>query len=128
MALALSAIFVLIPFFAALVFVGPKMPVWFVTVMVALTGISESYRSVSITVAFLRLFQPFIRMAPPYGQGLGLRSSSVLIRDHCSFLWSAGGKDRLSCVTSKDDLKLDCYFFINSVKPRALRPTTYAAL
>lgn len=56
-ALAMAGLFILIPF-AGLTFIGPSMPVWFVMAMIALTGISESFRSVSITPAAQALLEP----------------------------------------------------------------------
>lgn len=48
--LAIAALFVIIPF-GLLVFIGPKMPVWFIMLMLALTGISESFRAVGLLPA-----------------------------------------------------------------------------
>lgn len=45
-AFALSALFIAVPM-SFLVFIGPHMPVWFVFVMLAFTGIADSLRTVS---------------------------------------------------------------------------------
>lgn len=44
--------------FAGLVFIGPRMPLWFVIVMVSLTGIADSFRSVVITPAAQAVLTP----------------------------------------------------------------------
>ncbi|WP_288162264.1 MFS transporter [Dubosiella newyorkensis] len=44
--------------FAGLVFIGPHMPLWFVIVMVSLTGIADSFRSVVITPAAQAVLTP----------------------------------------------------------------------
>lgn len=48
--LAISAITIIIPF-GLLVFIGPKMPLWFVLAVLAFTGISDSFRSVGLLPA-----------------------------------------------------------------------------
>jgi hypothetical protein len=56
-ALAIACLFIAVPF-AFLVFIGPNMPVWFVIAMVVLTGIADSFRSVSIAPAAQSMLAP----------------------------------------------------------------------
>ncbi|MBF0580226.1 MFS transporter [Erysipelotrichaceae bacterium RD49] len=44
--------------FTFLVFMGPKMPVWFIIVMIALTGASDTFRTVALTPAAQSLMSP----------------------------------------------------------------------
>jgi MFS family permease len=44
--------------FAGLVFMNASMPVWFIMAMLALTGVADSFRSVSITPAAQALLKP----------------------------------------------------------------------
>lgn len=57
MALALSCVFVIIPC-GLLVFMGVRMPVWFIMLMVGLTGLSDALRSVSATPAAQEILNP----------------------------------------------------------------------
>lgn len=57
MALALSCIFVIVPC-ALLVFVGVNMPIWFIMLMVGLTGIADAFRSVAATPAAQEVLKP----------------------------------------------------------------------
>ncbi len=57
MALALACIFVIIPC-ALLVFVGIHMPIWFIMLMVGLTGIADAFRSVAATPAAQQVLKP----------------------------------------------------------------------
>lgn len=66
-AFAYCAILVIIPT-GLLVFIGPNMPVWFVFVMLALTGIADSFRTVSSIPAAQMLLKP---------QDLGIGTSLV---------------------------------------------------
>lgn len=56
-ALAIAMLMILIPFLG-MVFVGPAMPVWFVMFLLALNGIGDSFRSVSLTPAAQALLKP----------------------------------------------------------------------
>lgn len=55
--LTISGIFVIIPF-ALLIFIGPKMPVWFIMAVLALTGVADSFRSVSLLPAVQNIVEP----------------------------------------------------------------------
>lgn len=44
--------------FSFLVFIGPKMPVWFVICMISITGLADAFRSVCITPAAQTLLAP----------------------------------------------------------------------
>jgi MFS family permease len=55
LALATGLVFVA---FAGLVFMNASMPVWFIMAMLALTGVADSFRSVSITPAAQALLKP----------------------------------------------------------------------
>ncbi len=56
-ALALGGLSILISC-GALVFTGTHMPIWFIMVMVGLTGFADAFRSVSITPAAQKLLRP----------------------------------------------------------------------
>ncbi len=56
-ALALGCLSILIAC-GALVFTGTHMPIWFIMVMVGLTGFADAFRSVSITPAAQKLLRP----------------------------------------------------------------------
>lgn len=56
-ALALGGLSILIAC-SALVFTGTHMPIWFIMVMVGLTGFADAFRSVSITPAAQKLLRP----------------------------------------------------------------------
>ncbi|WP_289220658.1 MFS transporter [Ileibacterium valens] len=56
-ALAIASILIFIPFLG-MVFIGPNMPVWFVMVLLALNGIGDCFRSVSITPAAQAQLRP----------------------------------------------------------------------
>lgn len=56
-AFALCAVFILVPM-AFLVFIGPHMPVWFVFVMLGITGVADPLRTVSSIPAAQMLLKP----------------------------------------------------------------------
>lgn len=57
MSLALSGLCIAICF-SGLIFMGVRMPVWFVIVMLTFTGASDSFRSVALTPAVQKLLAP----------------------------------------------------------------------
>lgn len=66
-ALAIACISVIVAC-GLLVFVGVKMPVWFIMIMVGITGIADAMRSVSLTPAAQRILKP---------QDLGIGTSLI---------------------------------------------------
>lgn len=56
-ALGLACLFVLVPC-GFLVFIGVHMPVWFIMIVVGITGLADAFRSVSVTPAAQKILRP----------------------------------------------------------------------
>ena len=56
-AMAIAAALIFIPF-VGMVFIGPNMPIWFVMALLALNGVGDCFRSVSVTPAAQAQLKP----------------------------------------------------------------------